>query len=59
MYHCNNKSFCGDLMQQDSTEEVTKISDSDLVNYINNGEYAYLQPLINRYMPYVISVASR
>ena len=46
-------------MQQDITEEVTKISDSDLVNYINNGKYAYLQPLINRYMPYVISVASR
>lgn len=46
-------------MQPDFSEETTKISDNDLVNFINNGEYAYLQVLINRYLPYVISVASR
>lgn len=34
-------------------------SDNELVVLINNGEYKYLQLLINRYMPYVISVASR
>lgn len=35
-----------------------KFSDNELVVLINNGEYKYLQILINRYMPYVISVAS-
>ena len=34
-------------------------SDNQLVELINNGEYSYLQILINRYMPYVISMASR
>ncbi len=34
-------------------------SDNQLVEFINNGEYKYLQLLINRYMPYIISVASR
>ena len=38
-------------MQQD-------FSDNQLVDFINNGEYKYLQLLINRYMPYVISTAS-
>ncbi len=36
-----------------------KFSDNELVVLINNGEYKYLQILINKYMPYVISVASR
>ena len=35
------------------------LSDNQLVELINNGEYKYLQLLINRYMPYIISVASR
>ena len=34
-------------------------SDNQLVDLINRGEYKYLQMLINRYMPYIISVASR
>ncbi len=34
-------------------------TDNQLVEFINRGEYKYLQVLINRYMPYVISVASR
>lgn len=34
-------------------------SDNQLVELINNGEYNYLQVLINRYMPYIISMASR
>lgn len=34
-------------------------SDNELVVLINQGEYKYLQLLINRYMPYIISVASR
>ncbi len=36
-----------------------KFTDNQLVEFINNGEYTYLQLLINRYMPYIISVASR
>lgn len=36
-----------------------KFSDNQLVELINRGEYKYLQLLINRYMPYVINVASR
>lgn len=36
-----------------------KFSDIQLVEFINRGEYKYLQVLINRYMPYIISVASR
>ena len=35
------------------------LSDNELVALINSGEYKYLQELINRYMPYVISVASK
>ena len=46
-------------MQQDSFEKVSQVCDSDLVSLINGGNYEYLQVLINRYMPYVISVASR
>lgn len=34
-------------------------TDNQLVELINRGHYKYLQFLINRYMPYVISVASR
>lgn len=34
-------------------------SDNDLVSLINNGQYEYLQELITRYTPYVISVASK
>ena len=36
-----------------------KFSDNQLVEIINRGEYKYLQLLINRYMSYIISVASR
>lgn len=35
------------------------LSDNELVVFINHGEYKYLQLLINRYMPYIIAVASR
>lgn len=35
------------------------LSDNQLVELINGGDYKYLQLLINRYMPYIISVASR
>lgn len=34
------------------------ISDNQLIELINSGEYKYLQLLINRYMPYIISTAS-
>lgn len=34
-------------------------TDDQLIELINNGDYKYLQFLINRYMPYIISVASR
>ena len=34
------------------------LSDNQLVEFISKGEYKYLQLLINRYMPYIISVAS-
>jgi len=34
-------------------------SDNQLVEFINQGEYKYLQILINRYMPYIISIASK
>ena len=34
-------------------------TDNQLVDFINNGEYKYLQLLINRYMPYIINIASR
>ncbi|MBR3968150.1 MAG: sigma-70 family RNA polymerase sigma factor [Clostridia bacterium] len=34
-------------------------SDNQLVDFINKGEYKYLQILINRYMPYIINVSSR
>lgn len=34
-------------------------TDNQLIELINNGDYKYLQFLINRYMPYIISVASR
>ena len=35
------------------------LSDNQLVELINGGDYKYLQQLINRFMPYIISVASR
>lgn len=35
------------------------LSDNQLVELISNGEYKYLQVLINRYMPYIINAASR
>ena len=59
MYHYYNNRVLGVLMQKDSSEKLSQISDSDLVALINDGKYEYLQVLINRYMPYVISVASR
>lgn len=59
MYHYYNKRILGVLMQKDNFEKISQISDSDLVALINDGKYEYLQLLINRYMPYVISVASR
>ncbi len=34
-------------------------TDNQLVKLINDGEYKYLQILINRYMPYIINGASR
>jgi RNA polymerase sporulation-specific sigma factor len=35
------------------------LSDNQLVELINHGEYKYLQLLINKYMPYIISTASK
>lgn len=46
-------------MQEEYTEKLSQMTDNDLVVRINNGEYKYLQTLINRYMPYIISMASR
>ena len=48
----NIREYYGVLMQENFT-------DNQLVKLINQGEYKYLQLLINRYMPYVINVASR
>ena len=46
-------------MQEFSLDAQDKLSDNELVTFINRGEYNCLQILINRYMPYIISVASR
>lgn len=35
------------------------LTDNQLVELINQGEYKYLQILINKYMPYIISTASK
>lgn len=35
------------------------LTDNQLVELINKGEYKYLQLLINKYTPYIISVASK
>lgn len=35
------------------------LTDNQLVELINQGEYNYLQILINKYMPYIISTASK
>ncbi len=40
-------------------ENSLNFSDEELVDFILSGDYDYFQILINRYMPYVISVASR
>lgn len=40
-------------------KEAEGLSDGELVWHIRSGEYEYLQTLINRYMPYIKSVASR
>lgn len=37
---------------------MANVTDDELVSFINNGQYEFLQLLINRYMPYIISVAS-
>ncbi len=46
-------------MQKVSLDNANQYSDSQLVDLINKGEYVYFQLLINRYMPYIISLASR
>ena len=46
-------------MQQDGSENEVTLSDGELVSLINGGNYKYFQTLINRYMPYIVSVASR
>ena len=46
-------------MQKIFLDASENFSDSELVGFINQGDYDYLQVLINRYMPYVISVASK
>ena len=48
----NNRYKNGVLMQENLT-------DNQLVELINKGEYKYLQLLINKYTPYIISVASK
>lgn len=46
-------------MQENSSLNSSLFSDEELVAFILGGDYDYFQVLINRYMPYVISVASR
>ncbi len=46
-------------MQNSSFDNAIQLSDGDLVTLINKGEYACFQVLINRYMPLIISLASR
>lgn len=46
-------------MQKNFLDASEKFSDNELVDFVNQGKYNYLQVLINRYMPYVISVASK
>lgn len=50
--------FSGVLMRPNHCDKTSQMSDSALVGFVNDGKYEYLQVLINRYMPYVISVAS-
>ncbi len=46
-------------MQNNSFDNLTQLSDGELVAFINKGEYTYFQVLINRYMPVIIGLASR
>lgn len=46
-------------MDFDFTENYENLSDNELVASISAGNYNHLQTLINRYMPYIISTASR
>ncbi len=46
-------------MRKTDFETPSQITDNQLVERINDGDYKCLQMLINRYMPYVISAASR
>lgn len=45
-------------MTENSSETMLNISDDELVQAINSGDYSCLQVLINRYMPYIIAEAS-
>lgn len=42
----------------DDYKDLSNTDDNELVKLINNGEYKYFQVLLNRYMPYIISIAS-
>lgn len=46
-------------MSFDIETKNDNLSDGELVKSISAGNYTHLQTLINRYMPYIISVASR
>ncbi len=46
-------------MRKHSLDTASQYSDEELVALINKCEYAYFQLLIDRYMPYIISLASR
>ncbi len=46
------------MIQNSFFDDQNQPTDIELVAHINSGEYAYLQVLINRYMPLVISFAS-
>ncbi len=46
-------------MEHNLIEKAECLSDNELVSYVLSGNYEYLQTLINRYMPYIISVAAK
>ncbi len=46
-------------MSQNLLKSAENLSDDQLVSLISEGDYEYLQVLINRYMPYIISIANK
>ncbi len=46
-------------MKNGFVEEDKSLSDNELVDFINQGRFEYLQILINRYMPLVLKIATK